>query len=143
MTTEDLSEGSQITLDAATFTLLRESPYSRHGVPVSTGERWRSNDCGRGGLGRPGTRPNHWSEACRRGHSACPWCGRTLVLRLDGTPRVHAKCTERPADVELLRTLSAEVSRIAREGLRGPMTAEAMRLIDLLEGEARAGRAPE
>jgi ribosomal protein S27E len=37
-----------------------------------------------------------WQWSHERGHEPCPWCGKQLSVRLDGTARVHSKCPERP-----------------------------------------------
>lgn len=86
--------------------------------------RWRCDVCDRRGLTDPDqpTRYNQWFTGCQRGHSPCVWCGRQLTVRMDGTPRVHARCPERPDEAELLRLLVAEVRADARLAIRGPIT---------------------
>ena len=103
-----------------------------------TGPKWRCNTCHRTGYGT-GSTPWHqnwrgdaitnWSVACLRGHSPCPWCGRQLTLRMDGTPRVHARCPERPADVELLRVIGEEVKAEVRLSIRGPLNKQGEALL--------------
>lgn len=90
-----------------------------------TGPKWRCDVCGRSGYGDPHLARerrygSHWSDSCWRGHAPCPWCGRQLALRMDGTPRVHSRCPERPAEVEVVRTVAAEVRQEARLAVRGP-----------------------
>ena len=98
-----------------------------------TGPKWRCDVCERTGYGDPATAwRHHWSEACKRGHSPCEWCGRQLTLRQDGTPRVHTRCPERPNDAELLRLLAAEVRTDARAGVRGPFDCSSQALLDRL-----------
>ena len=86
--------------------------------------RWRCDVCGRRGLTDPAqpTCYTQWFTGCQRGHSPCAWCGRQLTVRMDGTPRVHARCPERPDEAELLRLLVAEVRDDARLAIRGPIT---------------------
>lgn len=88
-----------------------------------TGPKWRCDVCSREGYGDPNVdrhRWVHWSDSCKRGHSPCAWCGRQLSLRKDGTPRVHARCPERPDEAELARLVSEEMSREVRLAIRGP-----------------------
>ena len=86
--------------------------------------RWRCDVCGRRGLTDPDqpARYTQWFTGCQRGHSPCVWCGRQLTVRMDGTPRVHSRCPQRPDDAELLRLLVAEVREDARLAIRGPIT---------------------
>ncbi|ACZ29621.1 hypothetical protein Xcel_0582 [Xylanimonas cellulosilytica DSM 15894] len=100
-----------------------------------TGPKWRCNICGREGYGND-QGPYVWHKSCLRGHSPCPWCGRQLALRIDGTPRVHSRCPERPDDAELLRLVAAEVRHEARYAVRGPMTRQGSAILDRLTGEA-------
>lgn len=54
-------------------------------------EKVRCVDCGaRGYPGCP------WQDRHLAGHSPCPRCGRTLTLRLNGTPRQHTRCPATP-----------------------------------------------
>lgn len=100
--------------------------------------KWQCTVCGRSGYSslnpntEEGSRWNDWTRHCRVGHSPCPWCDRQLTLRLDGTPRVHARCPERPDDAELLRLTVDEAKHIARLGVRGPLTRQATALLDRL-----------
>ncbi|SDD41956.1 hypothetical protein SAMN04489747_0910 [Auraticoccus monumenti] len=57
--------------------------------------RWACQMCGREGLGDETGPTGDWSQACRRGHAPCDWCGRMLTIKMDGQPRVHARCPER------------------------------------------------
>lgn len=100
------------------------------------GYRWRSprwvcDTCGRTGLGTL-EHPYTWSETCRHGHSPCPWCGRQLALRKDGTPRVHSRCPDRPDDAELLRLVAAEVRHETRLAVRGPLHPAAAAILERL-----------
>lgn len=105
-----------------------------------SGPKWKCDVCGRTGYsnGNPAGRPlrttshGHWSDSCRRGHAPCPWCGRVLALRKDGTPRVHSRCPDRPDDAELLRSAEREARDIARRGVRGPMTRDSRNLLNRL-----------
>lgn len=105
-----------------------------------TGPKWRCDVCDRTGYsdGDPNDRdPSAWSGSwwfytCLRGHSPCPWCGTQLTVRLDGTPRVHSRCPDRPDDVELLRLVTAEARDVARLGVRGPLTRAATELLERL-----------
>ncbi|NYD43949.1 hypothetical protein [Nocardioides panaciterrulae] len=120
-----------------TFTNVHQGRY--YGYSYS-GPKWRCAVCGRTGYGDPATAGrHHWSEACKRGHSPCEWCGRLLTLRLDGTPRVHARCPERPEDVELLRLLAAEVRTDTRAAVRGPTTDTAAALLERLTTDLPGG----
>lgn len=113
-----------------TFTQIHAGRY--YGYSYS-GPKWRCDDCGRQGYGDPDAPwSGHWSEACKRGHSPCVWCGKQLTLRIDGTPRVHSRCKERPDDAELLRLVAAEVRSNVRLAVRGPMTATAEHLLHRL-----------
>lgn len=99
-----------------------------------TGPKWACDTCGRSGYSDP-SQPrgySQWFTACERGHSPCEWCGRQLTLRLDGTPRVHSRCKERPDEAELLRLLAAEVVADVRLGVRGPLTSTSMAVLDRL-----------
>lgn len=99
------------------------------------GPKWRCDDCWRTGYGDPASAwPNHWSAACKRGHSPCVWCGKQLTLRIDGTPRVHSRCPERPDEAELLRLLVSEAKTDARNGVRGPLDERSIDLLDRLSG---------
>jgi len=42
--------------------------------------------------------PRSWMAVHGRPHHPCPWCGRPLVTKLDGTPRVHTRCPNRPKE---------------------------------------------
>lgn len=102
--------------------------------------RWACDVCGRSGYHDPATAyRGHWSEACKRGHSPCAWCGKLLTLRMDGTPRVHSRCDERPDDAELLRLLAAEVRADTRAAVRGPFTTTSRALLDRLTSDLKAG----
>jgi len=46
--------------------------------------------CGQRGYADDGLNP--WQESHMRGHKPCDYCGRMLVVRLDGTARVHTRC---------------------------------------------------
>lgn len=99
-----------------------------------TGPKWRCDVCGREGYGDPHAKSayGHWSDSCRNGHAPCPWCGKQLSLRQDGTPRVHTRCPSRPDDAELLRLAAAEVRHDARLGVRGPLDQTTRRLLERL-----------
>ena len=119
-----------------TFTQVHAGRY--HGYSYS-GPKWRCDVCERTGYGDPENAwQHHWSEPCKRGHSPCVWCGRLLTLRKDGTPRVHARCTERPDEAELLRLLAAEVRADARFGVRGPLDKRSVDLLGRLLGDGAA-----
>ena len=122
----------------ATFTKVHDG--RSYGYSFS-GPKWRCDICGRTGYGDPAdtTWPGHWSTACKRGHSPCAWCGRQLTLLLDGTPRVHARCPDRPADTELLRTLAADVRRDARLAVRGGPTSTGDALLERLTADLDGG----
>lgn len=102
-----------------------------------TGPKWRCDVCGREGYGDPNADRRgwqHWSDGCKRGHSPCAWCGRQIMLRKDGTPRVHTRCPERPDEAELLRLVVEEISHETRLAVRGPATsANAALLARLIE----------
>jgi hypothetical protein len=121
-----------------TFTKLHDGRY--YGYSFS-GPKWQCDVCGRSGHGDPAetTWRGHWSAACKRGHSPCAWCGRQLTLLMDGTPRVHSRCPERPADAELLRTLAADVRRDARLAVRGGPTATGDALLERLTADIDGG----
>lgn len=112
-----------------------------------TGPKWRCDTCGREGYGSDNgpagtepTWPHGWAKSCLRGHAPCPWCGRDLSLRQDGTPRVHTRCPERPDDAELLRLVAAEVRHDARLGVRGPLDGHTRRLLERLTTAGGEGR---
>lgn len=44
--------------------------------------------------GRTGYPNGRWMESCLRGHRPCDWCGRLLIVKLDGGVRVHTRCPE-------------------------------------------------
>lgn len=114
------------------FTKVHDGRY--YGYSYS-GPKWRCDVCGRTGYGDPNRENHHhWSNACKRGHSPCPWCGRQLSLRMDGTPRVHSRCPARPDDAELLRLVAAEVRHDARLGVRGPLDRASQALLARLTG---------
>lgn len=96
-----------------------------------SGPKWRCDDCGKTGYGTL-EKPYTWSNSCLNGHSECPWCGRVLTLRNDGTPRVHSRCPERPDEAELLRLYAAEVRHDARLGVLGPLGSKHHDLLDRL-----------
>lgn len=56
--------------------------------------RWVCDTCEVRGLPH-----GKWMETHRRGHAPCPRCGRQLTVKLDGTPRVHTRCPNRPGTV--------------------------------------------
>ena len=119
--------------DVTTFTQVAESRPWGYGY---TPDRWACDVCGRTGIYDPHKErqwpSTYWFTACKRGHSPCPWCGKQLALRLDGTPRVHARCKERPDDAELLRLVAQEVRDVARLGVRGPMTSAHEQMLERL-----------
>ena len=51
--------------------------------------------------GRRGYRGGTWQDVCRRGHKPCRWCGRPLVVLLDGSARLHARCPKHPHRQEI------------------------------------------
>lgn len=107
-----------------------------------TGPKWRCDDCGRTGYTNPTAgefRYSSWFDACKRGHSPCVWCGRVLSVRMDGTPRVHSRCPERPDEAELLRLLAAEVKHETRLAVRGPMNATSEALLARLVHDQNGG----
>lgn len=125
----------------ASFTQLHNGRYYGYSY---TGAKWVCDVCGRSGYGDPnqdrGRWPGtHWSDACKRGHSPCAWCGRQLTLLKDGTPRVHTRCPERPADAELLRTLAADVLKEARLAVRGGPTTTGDALLERLTTDLDGG----
>lgn len=116
-----------------TFTQIHAGRYYGYSY---TGPKWRCDTCGKAGYGDPAQAGcHHWSAGCKRGHSPCPWCGRQLTLRMDGTPRVHNRCPTRPDDAELLRLTAAEVRRVSRRGVRGPLDRTARTLLTRLTRE--------
>ena len=60
-----------------------------------TDDKWRCTICGREGHGTAND-PYPWADSCRRGHAPCPDCGRMLSIRLNGQPRRHTRCPNRP-----------------------------------------------
>lgn len=114
------------TTPATGFTLVHNGRVYGYGV---TGPKWACDTCHRSGYGHPdsdrGHAP-HWTDSCRRGHAPCGWCGKQLSLRLDGTPRVHSRCPERPDHAERVRDIAAEVAHDARLTVRGPATRSAV-----------------
>lgn len=107
-----------------------------------TAPKWRCDVCGRSGYGDPHAQRGHyghWSDACKRGHSPCEWCGRQLTLRMDGTPRVHTRCPGRAPDAELLRRLAADVRADTRIAVRGPFDDRSAALLDRLTSDIDGG----
>ena len=47
--------------------------------------------------GARGMATGSWKNAHRRGHRRCPDCRRWLLVKLDGSARVHTRCPRRPA----------------------------------------------
>jgi hypothetical protein len=130
-----------VAVTGTTFTKIHDGRSYGYSM---TGPKWRCDVCGRTGYGDPNAdrgrwRAPHWSDGCKRGHSPCEWCGRQTVLRLDGTPRVHTRCPNRPDDVELLRRLAADVHTDARLAVRGPATDTAAALLERLTTDLPGG----
>lgn len=66
-------------------------PDGFHWYGVSWSIKWQCETCGAAGYPR-----GKWMHNHQRQHHPCPWCGRMLTSKLDGTPRVHTRCPKRP-----------------------------------------------
>jgi hypothetical protein len=75
-------------LDAFPTSVPAMAPTPPDGFTLTrNGTRWACATCEATGL------PNgDWMATHQRPHHPCPDCGRQLVSKLDGTPRVHTRC---------------------------------------------------
>jgi hypothetical protein len=89
-------EKRTITLGETTMTRLRLGRSRGYGW---SSPKWKCDVCERSGYGDD-LIPGQWAMGCARGHEPCRWCGRQLTVLMDGGPRVHAGCKERPEDAQ-------------------------------------------